>query len=147
MLSIYKKSIVLVNLIIVLLCSTTSFARMAVSRDFTGMRNEPKVGSAVVWLAEKYYPVIVLERKDRWSKIKDFENEIAWVYTDAINNIRSVITLPKTVNIHQQPTVASAVVFIAERGVPLKVCATKDNWIKVQHMDGDIGWVYKTLVW
>ncbi|MEA1968433.1 MAG: SH3 domain-containing protein, partial [Thermodesulfobacteriota bacterium] len=41
----------------------------------------------------------------------------------------------------------NAVVFSVEKGVPFKVLQKKGNWMKIEHSDGDVGWIYKTLVW
>jgi SH3-like domain-containing protein len=38
-------------------------------------------------------------------------------------------------------------VFDADKGTPFKVLEKKDRWIKVQHADGDTGWIFSSLVW
>jgi len=37
--------------------------------------------------------------------------------------------------------------FTVERGVPFKVLKRNGNWIRIEHADGEIGWIYNSLVW
>ncbi|MBF0572984.1 MAG: SH3 domain-containing protein, partial [Desulfamplus sp.] len=30
---------------------------------------------------------------------------------------------------------------------PFKVLENKDEWVKVQHADGETGWIFKSLLW
>jgi len=34
-----------------------------------------------------------------------------------------------------------------EKGIPFKVLGHKDNWLHVEHADGDQGWIHASLVW
>ncbi|MGD8882880.1 MAG: SH3 domain-containing protein, partial [Desulfobacterales bacterium] len=34
-----------------------------------------------------------------------------------------------------------------EKGIPFKVLKRENNWIHIEHADGDKGWIHKSLVW
>ena len=64
-----------------------------------------------------------------------------------LGKIKSVITIKEKCNVRTQPSKNGKVLFTVEKGVPFKALETKGNWIKIEHADGDTGWIYKTLVW
>ncbi|NOX33638.1 MAG: SH3 domain-containing protein [Deltaproteobacteria bacterium] len=121
--------------------------RLSVTAGIANMRSGPGTKYDVLWQVEQYHPVIVIEKKGNWYKIKDFENDEAWVHKSLLGKVQGVITIKDKCNVRSRPSTKSSVVFTVERGVPFKVLSRKGNWIKIEHADGDVGWIYKTLVW
>jgi SH3-like domain-containing protein len=122
--------------------------RLSVKSDIANMRSGP--GSKkfdVLWQVEQYHPVMIIEKKGNWYKIKDFENDLAWLHKSLLGNAKSVITIKDKCNVRSKASTKSQVLFIVEKGVPFKVLDKKGNWIKIEHADGDIGWIHKKLVW
>ncbi|MFA5906624.1 MAG: SH3 domain-containing protein, partial [Desulfobacula sp.] len=99
------------------------------------------------WQVEQYHPFIVIEKKGNWYKVKDYENDVAWLHSSLLGKVDSVITIKDKTNIRTKPDAKSSVMFTVDKGVPFKVLERKGNWIKIQHADGDVGWVNNTLVW
>ncbi|MCF6247353.1 MAG: SH3 domain-containing protein, partial [Desulfobacula sp.] len=108
---------------------------------------EARTGSDILWQVERYHPFLIIEKKGKWVKIKDFENDVAWIHKSLLGNQKSVITIKDKCNIRSKPTTKSRVLFTAERGVPFRFLKKEGNWIKIQHSDGDVGWIFKKLVW
>ena len=121
--------------------------RLSVTAGIANMRSGPGTKYDVLWQVEQYHPVRIVEKKGDWYKIKDFENDAAWLHKSLLSKIKGVITIKDKCNIRSKPDTKSQVLFTVEKGVPFKVLERKENWIKIEHADGDVGWIYKTLVW
>jgi SH3-like domain-containing protein len=124
--------------------------RLSVTDGIANIRSGPGTKYDVWWQVEQYHPFIIIEKKKDWYKIKDFEDEEAWVHKPLLSKMETVITkITKKgkCNIRSKPDTNSQIVFKVTTGVPFKVLERKGNWIKVEHTDGDMGWIYKTLVW
>lgn len=129
--------------------STAAMAqeRVCVNADIANMRSAPTTKSDQLWQVEKYHPLIVLEKKGKWVKVKDFEGDTAWLHKSLLGNSECVITKKAKCNVRSSGSIKGKKLFTTERGVPFKVLDRKNGWIKVKHKDGDIGWISKKLVW
>ena len=121
--------------------------RLTVKASIANMRSGPGTGHEVLWQVEKYHPFMVVEKKDTWVKIKDFEGDMAWIHASLLTNVEGVITQKINCNVRAEPTTDSRVLFTVERGVPFKVIKRQGDWIHIEHADGEKGWIYHTLVW
>ena len=121
--------------------------RLSLTAGIANIRSGPGTEYDVLWQVEQYHPFIIIEKKGDWYKIKDFENDEAWLYKSLLGKIEAVITIKEKCNIRSKPDTKSQVLFTVEKGVPFRVLERKENWIKIEHADGDVGWIYKTLVW
>ncbi|MBF0258688.1 MAG: SH3 domain-containing protein [Desulfamplus sp.] len=141
--------------VMVIICAVTvlfpsnSFCeeRLSVKAKLANVRSSPKIDGEVLWQIEMYYPIVVVEKKDGWIKFKDFENDLAWIHGSLVDKTQSVITLKDKCNVRKGPGTDQALAFTVERGVPFKLLEKKDDWVKIQHADGEIGWIYKSLIW
>jgi len=132
---------------LILPCAVFAQERLCVAAAIANVRSGPGTQYDVLWQVERYHPFIIIQKKGDWYEIKDFENDVAWLYKSLLENIEAVITIKDKCNIRSKPDTKSQVLFIVDKGVPFKVLERKENWIKIEHGDGDIGWIYKTLVW
>ena len=121
--------------------------RLSVTSGIANMRSGPGTKYDVLWQVEQYHPVEIVEKKGNWYKIKDFENDVAWLHKSLLGKAASVITIKDKCNVRSKPDKTGSLLFTVEKGVPFKVLGKKGNWIKIEHADGDVGWIYKTLVW
>ncbi|MCK5696479.1 MAG: SH3 domain-containing protein [Desulfobacula sp.] len=121
--------------------------RLCVKSGIANMRSGPGTKYDVLWQVEQYHPVIIVKKKGNWYKIKDFENDVAWLHKSLLGKIEGIITIKDKCNVRSKAATKSQVLFTVEKGVPFKVLMRKGNWIKIEHADGDVGWIYKTLVW
>lgn len=121
--------------------------RVVVKSSIANMRSGPGTNYEVLWQVEKYHPFLVKEKKGKWVKIQDFEEDMAWIHSSLLTDMEAVITVKSKCNVRSRPTTDSKVLFTVERGVPFKVIKREGNWIRIAHADGEKGWIYKTLVW
>lgn len=142
------KRIVIITLITVLSMTGQAFAkRLAVRVGKANIRSGPGKGHDILWSVGKFYPVDTLNKSGNWYKIRDFEGDEGWIYQSLLGNIPAVIVKAPLVNVRQGPGTKTTVIFQAEKGVSFKQIGKKGAWLKVQHADGDTGWIHKSLVW
>ncbi len=127
--------------------AATAAERMAVKASIANLRDGAGTKNKVLWQVEKYHPFLVISKKKDWYEVKDFEGDTAWVHKSLLGKISSVITTKTKCNVRSKPDKNSKVVLRVERGVPFKVLKRQGNWIRIEHADGEVGWIYKKLVW
>jgi SH3-like domain-containing protein len=111
------------------------------------LREGPGTDHPRRWVVSRGYPLMVLQRKNGWAKVKDYEGDVAWVADRLLSDRRTVLVTKEIVNVRTGPTTEKPVAFQAERKVLLEYLGQKKNWVHVRHADGDEGWVYAPLVW
>ena len=145
-----KRFTVWLIVVIVLLAGIGSAAaseRMAVKNDVANIRAMPDTAADILWKAEKYYPLLIVEKRGAWYRFKDFEGDGGWIYSDLVDDTPTVVVKVHRANLRSGPGTQYDLVFDADKGTPFKVLEKKDSWIKVQHADGDTGWIFSSLVW
>ncbi len=141
--------IIIITLALPMIMPGLGFAqqRATVTASIANMRSGPGTKYDVLWQVEKYHPVIIVEKRENWYKIKDFQNDVAWIHKSLLGKVQGVITVKEKCNVRSKATTKSTVAFTVEKGVPFKVLEKKGDWFRIEHADGDVGWIYKTLVW
>jgi SH3-like domain-containing protein len=138
---------ILFTLLLFLVGPAVASQRMAVKADTANIRAKPDIGSDTLWQVEKYYPLLILEKKNVWYRFKDFEGDVGWIHHSLVDDTPTVIVKVDRANIRADAGTQYDLVFDTERGTPFKVLEKKGRWIKVQHADGDTGWIFNSLVW
>ncbi len=134
----------------VLMMTVTAHAaqRLAVNVPKANIRSGPGTKYEILWQAERYYPVVVIQKKGQWVLFRDFEKDEGWIKKNLLAKIPTVITVKSECNIRSGPGTNFPIVFkTQDKGVPFKVLKTKGKWLQIQHADGDKGWIFKPLVW
>lgn len=123
--------------------------RLSVKVSIANMRSYPGTGDEdeVMWQVERHHPFVVVETKGDWYKVRDFENDVAWIYKKLLGDVPTVITIKDKCNVRSEGSKKGRVLFTVARGIPFRVLRTKGSWIKIQHADNDTGWIHKSLVW
>ena len=143
------KNITLPIFLLLLLFSTSAFAeRISVSSSSAVVRSGPGAKYEIAWEnLDTNYPLFVLEKKESWYYVRDYENDVGWIHKSYIGKAKTVITKKNGCNVRSGPAQNNPVNFDVDNGVPFKVLRTKGKWINIQHSDGDKGWIHKNLVW
>ena len=119
-----------------------------VLKDGANVRTGPSTSNPVYMELFEGYPLQVIEKKDDWIKVRDFENDSGWIYASLTEKANTVIVSAEgRANMRSGPGTSSAVVATLERGVVLKVIERQDQWVKVRHLSGTEGWIYSPLLW
>ncbi len=120
---------------------------MTVKADKANVRSGPSAKSQLLWQVERYHPVLVVERKGAWCRIKDFEGDHGWIHSSLLDKTAAVIVRANRCNVRSEPSTTSDILFTVDRGIPFKVLKKKGDWFQVRHADGDEGWIFKSLIW
>jgi SH3-like domain-containing protein len=142
-----KKTLIFTLLVIVLFVGPASAKRLSVAVARANGRSGPGTNHETLWSVGKYYPVDIIKTSGKWHQIRDFEGDMGWVHGSLLKKIPAVIVKGNIVNVREGPGTNSKVLFQAEKGVSFKLLERKKKWLKVQHADGDVGWVHKSLAW
>ncbi len=142
------KPYTIVLTILSILFSSVAFAeRLAVSSNTANIRSGPGTNHDILWKVEKFYPVLILKKTNVWYYFRDFEEDEGWIHESLVNKTATVITKSDTANIRSGPGTKNKILFSVDRGIPFKILKKKGKWIRIQHADGDKGWIHKSLVW
>jgi len=138
---------IIILLLIIVFAGVANAERLAVSAPVANIRSGPGTGHNVLWKVEQYFPILVIEKSGEWYRFEDFEGDKGWVHQSLVGKIPSVITRNDTSNIRSGPGTTHQVLFSVEKGIPFKTLKRENNWIQIEHADGDKGWIHKSLVW
>lgn len=145
---LYKLNIYfIITFFFVIFADVAAAQRLAVSVPEANIRSGPGTKYELVWKVEKYYPISIVKKTGKWYKFRDFEGDEGWIHKSLVRNIPTVVTKKDKCNIRSGPGTKFNVVFTAENGVSFKLIKRKNDWLNIQHADGDKGWIYKSLVW
>ncbi len=152
---LYSPVLTGVLLAVLLLTATGTPARaimLSVAQDNVNMRTGPGKKYKVKWKLSKGFPLMVLKRKGNWYRVKDFENDIGWVYKTVVNRKPHMIVKVhrrknKKINIRSGPGTKNRIVGKAYYGVVFETLQKKNGWVKVRHEKGVTGWVKRSLLW
>ena len=116
------------------------------------LRSGPGTQYTAKWQYGDGFPFKIIDRKGKWIKIKDFENDTGWIYKKYTSNTKHMIVKAnkgkkKKINIRKGPATKYEVIGQAYYGVVFKTLEQKKGWAKVKHESGLIGWVKRSLLW
>ena len=120
---------------------------VSIGGDKVNLREGPGTDQPRQWVVSRGYPLKILERRNGWAKVKDYEDDVGWVAERLLSDNRTVLVTEDLVNVRAGPTTEKPVAFQAENKVLLQYLGQEGDWVHVQHADGDEGWVYAPLVW
>ncbi|WP_020585673.1 SH3 domain-containing protein [Desulfobacter curvatus] len=141
--------IISVCCLFVFLCVGIALAseRLSVRSSVANLRNGSGIKYKVLWQVERYHPFLVINKKQDWYEVKDFEGDTAWIHKTMLEKTDTVISIKSKCNVRSKPDKDADILLRVERGVPFKVIGRKGDWINIEHADGEVGWIFKTLVW
>lgn len=120
---------------------------VSVDRAEVNMRTGAGTGHEVIWVLARGYPLEVLGRQGNWLKVRDFENDVGWVYRTLTGRKPHMVVKAKVANIRSAPTTRSRIVGKAEYGEVLRTVERRSGWTKVRNETGLVGWVSRKLLW
>lgn len=120
---------------------------MSVSSQTASFRAGPSPKDKVLFSADLYYPVQIVEKKGTWTKVRDFEGETAWVTSQHLVAKPTVVIKADRANIREKANTDADVLFQVERGEVFKVVDRKGNWVSVIDANKDGGWIRADMTW
>lgn len=96
----------------------------------------------------RHQPVEVVVKLDKWTKVRDWSGELAWIENPMLAEARHVMVTAAVGEIRTQPKPGSPLAFEAQKQVVLeRTGPAQDGWIPVRHRDGMQGFVAASQVW
>jgi SH3-like domain-containing protein len=93
-------------------------------------------------------PVELVVSLEGWSKVRDNRGDLVWVEKKYLAEKRNVIVRAERAQVRAAAEDRAALVFEAERDVVLELLeAVPGGWAKVQHRDGQSGFLKAPQVW
>lgn len=138
---------VVVGLPFLLLPSLASAEILSVKGTSANFREKPTETAKIKFSADKFYPVEIIDKKNGWAHVRDFEGEEAYVAERLLAKQASVVISSDKANIREAPNTASDVLFKAEKGEVFKIEERKEHWLKVVDSRGDGGWIRDDMTW
>ena len=120
---------------------------LTVIANIANVRSGPGTKYDLIWKVEKYHPVNVIDKKGKWYRFKDFENDEGWMHKSLLDKVPAVISAKDKCNVRSGAGTNYDIVFTVDKGIPFKVISRKGKWLNIQHHDGDKGWIHQSLVW
>ncbi len=120
---------------------------VTVSGNEVNMRTGPSTKNEVKWVLGKGFPLQVVASKGKWLKVRDFENDVGWVYGPLTSATPHVVVKTRIVNMRSGPGKKYRVIGQAKYGVVFRVMKRSPQWIQVKHESGKSGWVSRSLLW
>ncbi|MDX1776583.1 MAG: SH3 domain-containing protein [Desulfobulbales bacterium] len=71
---------------------------------------------------------------------------LSWLLCGQAAGITMVSVTGEKVNLRKGPSTQYPIIWELGKGFPLRVIASKGNWLKVSDFEKDVGWIYKDLV-
>src|SRR5207248_149823 len=107
----------------------------------------PSLKARRLFILNQGYPVELVVSVEGWYKVRDAAGGLAWVEAKELSARRTVMVKVARADIRKSPDESAPVLFRADQDVLLDVLETVDNWARVKHSDGAVGYIRITQVW
>ncbi len=135
---------------VLLACGATAAQaakQVSVTKDGVNIRSSPSTNADILWEVFEGYPLLVLDDKNDWLQVQDFEGDKGWVYKSLVSDKKTLIVTVDNANMRAEPNTKSKVVATVKRGVVFAVEKTDGAWSKVNYKNDVIGWMHNSLIW
>ena len=120
----------------------------SVSERAAVLYDAPSVRARKLYVVNQFYPLEVVVNIDNWVKVRDAGGELTWIEKKALSERRTVIVTVALADVRQAADEKSPLVFQAREGVILDLAEVgATGWVRVQHRDGQAGYVRNNQVW
>lgn len=120
---------------------------VSIRNDNVNMRSGPGTNHDVQWRLARGFPLQVVQRRNNWLQVRDFEGDTGWVAQSVTNKIRHHIVKGQNVNLRGGPGTNHRVVGKAKYGDVLRTVRRQGQWVEVRVPKGRNAWIAANLVW
>ena len=120
----------------------------SINDDAAIMYDAPSLKAVKVYAASRDLPVEAVVKVEGWVKVRDSEGTLAWVEAKVLSEKRYVIVIAPIAEVYQAASTSSPLIFQAQQGVIMEwIESAANGWVRVQHRDGQNGYVRVNQVW
>jgi SH3-like domain-containing protein len=120
---------------------------VSVKGSMLNMRSGPSTNTDVLWELQRGYPLQVVQRKNRWVQVLDFEGDTGWVAASLTGRTPHHVVKVNNANLRKGPGTQNRIVGKANYGELLRTKEKRGGWVRVERPSGDNGWISKKLLW
>jgi SH3-like domain-containing protein len=120
---------------------------VSVKGSMLNMRSGPSTNTDVLWELQRGYPLQVVQRKNRWVQVRDFEGDTGWVASSLTGRTPHHVVKVNNANLRKGPGTQHRIVGKANYGELLRTKEKRGGWVRVERPTGDNGWISKKLLW
>ena len=111
------------------------------------IRELPEANSREVFTTDKYYPLKVLETRNSWYKVVDFEGTEGWIFKNIVSNDPCLVVKERA-HVRTGAGLNYELYWEADKYSAYKLVESKKDWVKIlDPKDNTSGWVYAPLMW
>lgn len=137
-----------------LVASVLVFSQLAsglcVKSARANLRSSPSSSSSISWTVGQYTPLIRLEKKGAWYRVRDQDGEEHWISSRIVTTSYQCVAVKGTMaRLRTGPGTQYPLAFygLADKYWPLKRIERQENWYKVEDDSGYQFWVHDSNVW
>ena len=119
------------------------------AEKYLSLRSKPNTNSAVVDRLLRFQPVQVLERKDKWARVKTVREDPkeGWVLEAYLSNTGFATVDNEKINVRSGPGTNYPIIMNYSKPYPVYVLdVSADGWLLVLDFDGDRGWIHPGMM-
>jgi SH3-like domain-containing protein len=138
--------------LILVFCLTAAPAQaLCVSAFQTRLRAEPSSSAKITWVVGRYMPLVEVERRGGWIKVRDVDGDSHWVPSgDVSGRERCVVVKVQFAGLRTGPgaTQPLAEIQAVDRYTAFKrLEADPEEWFHVEDETGSKFWISASAVW
>jgi len=108
----------------------------------------PSEKAKKLYMLSPGYPLEIVVALEHWSKVRDAGGELSWIENEALGDKRTLMVNVALADVRAAADDGAPLVFQAEQGVVLDLVElTGTGWARVQHRDGQSGYIRIDQVW
>lgn len=121
---------------------------LSIADDAVIMYDAPSLKAEKLYVASRFLPVEAVVNVEDWVKVRDSSGIFAWVETKSLSSKRYIIVTVPLADVFRGADTNSGLVLQVEKNVVMEwFDSTHAGWVKVRHLDGQIGYIRVSQVW
>lgn len=137
------------SLCLLLVFANIGFA-LCVTSSGTNMREGPGTNYPITWQVSRFTPLLEVERKGGWYKVRDMDGDVHWIYRTLVtNSIQCLSIRASAASLRTGPGTQHSYAELPSVGkyYPFKKIDFNPPWYRIQDDKGGKYWVHESLVW
>ena len=139
--------VIAASLSLVFLSSAVAQTMVSIRGSTVNMRSGPGTQTEVLWELQKGYPLQVLQRRNQWLRVKDFEGDTGWVARSLTGTAPHHVVRRPVANVRSGPGTQYRIVGKAEYGEVVRTRENRGRWVRVERDGARNGWIARKLLW
>ncbi|MDD2882606.1 MAG: SH3 domain-containing protein [Rhodoferax sp.] len=120
---------------------------VSVNRPQIYLRSGAGTQHDALWALSKGFPLEVTGHRGNWVKVRDFENDVGWVYRPLVSKTPHMIVKSATANVRSSPSTHGRLLGKVTHGEVLRTLEHRNKWVNIQSEGGLKGWIARRLLW